>query len=213
MHMAPTSHWLDRRLRQAARKVDGMLAHLFALLFTLMGVGSLSAFLRGTAQWLETRVSAGVALTFVVLCAIGWLASLYGITPQAMRNGQGRVVGGFVVGFILAAAFVWIYIFALLSYYLLTLGFVDYQVAPANALADLSDAYGWHALDLVPAVGIPDAFGWKPDVDLTGEWQRALLLIAFRVVMVYQVFALWKRVFPAEPVSPEVRPGATQPAG
>ena len=211
--MATTTHWLDGKLRNAGRKVDSLMAHLWALLFTLIGVGSLASVLRGGAQWLETHVSAGFALTFVVLCAIAWLVSLYGITPQAMRNGQGKVVGGFVVGFILAASFVWIYIFALLSYYLLTLGFVAYQVAPANALADLSDAYGWHALDLVPAVGIPDAFGWKPDVDLTGDGKRGLLLIAFRLVMVYQVFALWKRVFPPEAGSAELRSRVTQSAG
>jgi hypothetical protein len=210
--MATSTHWLDGKLREAGKKINGLVAHLWALLFTLMGVGSLAWFLRGGAQWLETHVSAGFALTFVVLCAIAWLVSLYGISPQAMRNGQGKIVGGFVVGFILAAAFVWIYIFALLSYYLLTLGFVSYQVPPANALADLSDAYGWHVLDLVPAVGIPDAFGWKPDVDLTGDWKRALLLIAFRLVMVYQVFALWKRVFPPEGARQELPPRTTQPA-
>lgn len=206
--MATPTKWLDRALRRAGQGVDNALVQGIALLVTLCSVGSLAGGLRGAAQWLEVHASASFALGFVVLCALVWLISLYGITPQAMRNGQGRIVGGFVVGFMLAAAFVWIYIFALASYYLMALKLVDYQItsAPANALADLSDAYGWHVLDLIPAVGIPDAFGWKPDVDLTGDWRRALLLIAFRLVMAFQVFALWKRVFPPEGEKSGVRP-------
>jgi hypothetical protein len=73
---------------------------------------------------------------------------------------------------------------------------VEYFISspPENALADLTDAYAWYFLDLIPLLDVNEALGWDPDVILTGGW-RGFILLTFRILIVFQVFAIWKRVF------------------
>ena len=164
---------LDSVLRRLGKEVDNVLANIVAMFLTLMVLVSLASLVRGGADWLEKNISPLLALIFVMLCGLVWLFSLRGITPEAMRNDKGKIVPGFVIGLVGAAAMVWVYIFAVLSYLLMRLGTVQYSIAsaPENALADLTDAYAWYFLDLIPLLDVNGALGWDPDVILAGGWR------------------------------------------
>lgn len=197
---------LDSALRRLGKEVDNVLANVVAMLLTLMVLVSLASAVRGGADWLEKKGSPLLALIFVMVCGLVWLFSLRGITPEAMRNDKGKIVPGFVIGLVGAAAMVWVYIFAVLSYLLMRLGMVQYAIAssPENALADLTDAYAWYFLDLIPLLDVNEALGWDPDVILAGGW-RGPILLTFRILIVFQVFAIWKRVYVPDVVNTEVR--------
>jgi hypothetical protein len=206
---------LDSVLRRLGKEVDTVLANIVAMLVTLMALVSVASLIRGGADWLEKTISPMLALVFVLVCGLIWLFSLRGITPEAMRNDKGRIVPGFVIGLVGAAAMVWVYIFAVLSYLLMRLGAVEYFIAspPENALADLTDAYAWYFLDLIPLLDVNEALGWDPDVILTGG-RRGFILLTFRILIVFQVFAIWKRVFAPGGEAPEAgkrEQGAHQP--
>ena len=187
---------LDSVLRRLGKEIDNVVANILAMLLTLMVLVSVASLIRGGADWLEKSISPVLALIFVLVCGLIWLFSLRGITPEAMRNDKGRIVPGFVIGLVGAAAMVWVYIFAVLSYLLMRLEAVEYFIVspPENALADLTDAYAWYFLDLIPLLDINEALGWDPDVILTGG-RRGFILLTFRILIVFQVFAIWKRVF------------------
>jgi hypothetical protein len=139
-----------------------------------------------------------VALVFVAVCAVAWLGALAIITPASVRGSDGTIRAGFVGGLAAAAGMVWIYIFAVFSYLMLRLGAVEFVITahPEAPLSDLLDAYAWYFLDLIPLLQVNDALGWATDVDLNGGW-RGVMLLLFRVVIVFQVFALAKRLFKA----------------
>jgi hypothetical protein len=103
-----------------------------------------------------------------------------------------------VVGLAGASAMVWVFIFAVFSYLLLKLGAVPLVITahPDAPLSDLLDAYMWYFFDLIPVLHVNEALGWPVDVNLNGGWAGAILLL-FRVVIVFQVFALAKRLLQA----------------
>jgi hypothetical protein len=76
------------------------------------------------------------------------------------------------------------------------LGAVQY-VAPGrreDLLYALTDSYMWHFFDLIPGLNITTALGWKCPVDLQGG-VGGLLLVLFRVAVIYQVLAKGREIF------------------
>lgn len=196
-----------RSLREAAGRA---LENFAAFLLPLCGFSLLGGGIRWVADQLDDYPV--LALAFIAVCALVWLGLLANVTPSWVRGSDGRIRGGFVAGFAAAAAMVWIYIFAVLSYVLFRLGVVEFAITahPDAPLSDLLDAYSWYFLDLIPVLHINDALGWAADVDLNGGW-RGVLLLLFRVVIVFQVFALAKRLFEARKERPDAsRLGAAQ---
>jgi len=97
-------------------------------------------------------------------------------------------------GFLLGAAAMWIYIFAGVSYALERLDFVEFAASrPNDLLYQLTDAYGWYFLDLLPGLNVPTALGWKCPVELQGG-VRGVLLVLFRVAVIYQIFAKGREI-------------------
>jgi len=185
------AHGLRKVAHNALENVVGFFLPLSALL--LIGVG-----IRWVADQLDRHTTPVVALAFVGVCALVWLGLLAIVTPSAVRGPDGRIRSGFVFGFATAAAMVWVYIFAVLSYLLLKLGAVTVVVTahPDAPLSDLLDAYLWYFLDLIPVLKVNEALGWPVDVNLNGGLAGVILLL-FRVVIVFQVFALAKRLLQA----------------
>jgi hypothetical protein len=185
------AHELRKVAQHALENVLGFILPLFLL--SLIGGG-----IRQVADQLDRRASPVVALAFVGVSALVWMAVLAMVTPSAVRGTDGRIRGGFVVGFAAAAAMVWVYIFAVFSYLLHKLGAVPVVITahPDAPLSDLLDAYLWYFLDLIPVLHVNEALGWSADVVLTGGWAGVVLLL-FRVVIVFQVFALARRLLQA----------------
>lgn len=186
-----------RTIARSLRDVAGRgLGNFFGFLLALMGISAVGAGIRWVAEMLDGYPI--VALVFIAVCAVIWLGALSLVTPASVRGPDGTIHGGFIVGLAAAAGMVWIYIFALFSYLMLRLGAIEFVITahPDAPLSDLLDAYAWYFLDLVPLLHINDALGWKTDVDLSGGW-RGVLLLLFRVVIVFQVFALTKRLLKA----------------
>lgn len=185
------AHGLRKVAHNALENVVGFLLPLVAL--SLIGGG-----IRWVADQLDRHTTPVVALAFIGVCALVWLGLLAIVTPSAVRGTDGRIRSGFVVGFAAAAAMVWVYIFAVLSYLLLKLGAVTVVVTahPDAPLSDLLDAYLWYFLELIPVLHVNEALGWPVDVNLNGGWAGVILLL-FRVVIVFQVFALAKRLLQA----------------
>jgi hypothetical protein len=183
--------------------VETALANILFVFMSFLAITGLSTGMRATAEWLGQRGSPTLAFIFVLICGLVWLWLMLFIKPDMMRGAGGRVRPGVVVGFVAAAAFVWVYIFGLLSSVLMKLGFVTYQFSggPGMELSNLCDAYLWQLLDLIPALDINKALGWTPDVDLQGGG-RGFVLIAFRVLIVYQLFAVGRRLIEASKASP-----------
>ena len=174
------------------------LENVFAFFLPLFGLSILGVVIRWVADQLDRHSNPAVALAFICICALVWLGLLSLVTPSSVRGTDGRIRGGFVFGFVTAAAMVWVYIFAVFSYLLLKLGAVSFVITahPEAPLSDLLDAYLWYFLDLIPVLRINEALGWTADVDLNGGW-RGVILLLFRVVIVFQVFALAKRLLQA----------------
>src|SRR5205814_662807 len=91
------------------------------------------------------------AVVFVLLAGVVW-ATLFGLVRKKdLRNPEGRVLPLSAAGFLLGAAAMWIYIFAGVSYALERLDFVEFAASrPNDLLYQLTDAYGWYFLDLLP---------------------------------------------------------------
>jgi hypothetical protein len=185
-----------------SKKAHSALENVFAFFLPLLGLSMIGGGIRWVADQLDRYSNAAVALAFVCICALVWLGLLSLVTPSSVRGADGGIRGGFVVGFVAAAAMVWVYIFAVFSYLLLKLGAVTFviKVHPDAPLSDLLDAYMWYLLDLIPVLRINDALGWTADVDLNGGW-RGVILLLFRVVIVFQIFALAKRLLQAREAS------------
>lgn len=141
------------------------------------------------------------ALAFALIAGGAW-ASLFGLVrKEHLRNPDGRVLPLPAAGFLLGAAVVWVYIFAGVSDVLMGLGVVQYAAPgrPEDLLYALTDSYMWHFLDLMPGLNITTALGWKCPVDLQGG-VRGLLLVLFRVAVIYQVLAKGREILkPDEP--------------
>ncbi len=148
---------------------------------------------------LEKLLSLGLrwaALAFALMAGVVW-ASLFGfIRKEHLRNPDGRVLPLPAAGFLLGAAVVWVYIFAGVSDVLSGLGAVQYVTPgkPEDLLYYLTDSYMWHFFDLIPGLNITTALGWKSPIDLQGG-VRGLLLLLFRVAVIYQVLAKGREMF------------------
>jgi hypothetical protein len=147
---------------------------------------------------LLARDQVWLALIFVAVCGLVFYGLLSFVTPDNSRSTSGRILRGFVYGFSAAVALVWVYLFGVFSFGLMRLDAVTYTLRSASdALPDLTDAYLWYFFDLIPLLDINDALGWKqPDVDLSGGASGFLLLL-FRIIMVFQVFALTRKLIEA----------------
>ena len=187
-------------LRVGQNAVEAVVGNLFAILLPLMLLTLIAGGIRNGSQWLVAHGAPTLALVFVLLCGFVFLGLLQTVTPERVRGTDGNIKPSFVLGLVTAIAFVRIYIFAVISYELLELGWVPYALkgSPANALPDLADAYLWYFLDLVPSLRINQALGWPPDVDLTGG-SRGVILTVFRIVIVYQVLKLGKKLLDTRP--------------
>jgi len=172
------------------------LGNVLGFLLPLMAFSAIGGGIRWIAEKLDGYPI--VALLFIAVCAVVWLGALSLVTPASVRGTDGTIRAGFVVGLAAAAGMVWIYIFALFSYLMLRLDAIEFVITahPEAPLSDLLDAYAWYFLDLIPLLHINDALGWATDVDLNGGW-RGVLLLLFRVVIVFQVFAMAKRLLKA----------------
>jgi 3-oxoadipate enol-lactonase len=141
------------------------------------------------------------ALAFALMAGGVW-AGLFGlIRKEHLRNPDGKVLPLPAAGFLLGAAVVWVYIFAGVSDVLMGLGAVQYVAPgrPEDILYALTDSYMWHFFDLIPGLNITTALGWKCPVDLQGG-VGGLLLVLFRVAVIYQVLAKGREIFkPDEP--------------
>jgi 3-oxoadipate enol-lactonase len=136
------------------------------------------------------------ALAFALIAGVAW-ASLFGfVRKEHLRNPDGRVLPLPAAGFLLGAAVVWVYIFAGVSDVLMGLGAVQYVTPgkPDDLLYYLTDSYMWHFFDLIPGLNITTALGWKSPVDLQGG-VRGMLLVLFRVAVIYQVLAKGREIF------------------
>jgi hypothetical protein len=180
--------------------LENVLANLFGFLLFMMAMSGIAIGIRNSAEWLIQHNSPWLALALVVIAGAIWAALLSFVRPEHLRNPDGRIVPGAALGFVCAVAAVWIYVFASLSFILMKLGLVTYTFASGsaeNALPDLCDAYLWQLLDLVPALHINNALGWPPDVDLNGGW-RGFVLLLFRIVIVFQLFAIGRALFKSD---------------
>jgi 3-oxoadipate enol-lactonase len=136
------------------------------------------------------------ALAFALIAGGVW-AGLFGlIRKEHLRNPEGKVLPLPAAGFLLGAAVVWVYIFAGVSDVLMGLGAVHYVAPgkPEDLLYALTDSYMWHFFDLIPGLNITSALGWKCPVDLQGG-VGGLLLVLFRVAVIYQVLAKGREIF------------------
>lgn len=181
-----------RKIAQSA------LENVLAFIFSLLGLSMIFVGMRWVADGLDRHANPAVTLAFICICALVWLGLLSLVTPSSVRSDDGRIRGGFVAGFVAAAAFGWVNIFAIFSYLLLKMDAVTFVITshPDAPLSDLLDAYLWYLLDLIPVLHVNDALGWTSDVDLNGGW-RGVVLLLFRIVIVFQVFALAKRLLQA----------------
>jgi len=193
--VSSVARWAVRALRDLGLNVFG-----FCLVFgvaAMLGVGIRTG--------METLVGWGhpwLALIFVVVAAGVW-ATLFGLVRKKdLVNPEGKVLPLSAAGFLLGATAVWVYIFAGLSYVLMRLGFVQYAIPPRpeDLLFHLTDAYSWHFLDLLPGLGITSALGWQCPVDLQGG-ARGLLLVLFRVAVIYQIFAKGRAILKSDEAS------------
>jgi hypothetical protein len=202
--MASEDNVLSGFARSLGEVAGRGLENFFWFLLPLFAFSMLGSGIRWVADKLDNYPI--VALVFVAVCAVLWLCVLAIVTPASVRGSDGRIRAGFVVGLAAAAGMVWIYIFAVFSYLLLRLGAVEFVITahPEAPLSDLLDAYSWYFLDLIPLLDVNDALGWATDVNLNGGW-RGVMLLLFRVLIVFQVFALAKRLFKAREES-EVLP-------
>lgn len=175
--------WAGRAARDFVRNVLGF----------LLFVGFAGALAIGVRAGLEKALAWGPvwpALVFTLAAAAIW-GTVFGLlTKEWIRNPDRRVLPGPAVGVVLGGVAVWIYIFAALSYVLARTGTVHYDAPgnPEDLLYNLTDAYAWHFIDLLPGLNVTSALGWKSPVDLQGG-SRGALLVLFRAAVIFQVFA------------------------
>lgn len=195
-------------LAAIGNSVGNIVANLAALLFAMIGVVAVGAGVRNAAVWLLERDHAWLAVIFVLVCGLVFYGLLTLVTVENSRSTGGKLLRGFVYGFSAAVALVWVYLFGVFSFGLMRLEAVNYTVLSAsNALPDLTDAYLWYFVDLIPLLDVNGALGWKqPDVDLTGGASGFLLLL-FRIIMLFQVFALTRKLIEASREPPAARAG------
>ncbi len=169
---------------------------LLGFLLPLMLLPFLANGMRNASAWLDTNASPTFSLLFVLVCMSGWLGLMLWVKPDHLRTDAGEIKPAFASGFVTLAASLWVYIFALLSWTLMHVGAVKYVFAsaPGNELSDLLDSYLWHLLDLIPALHVNEALGWQADVELSGG-ARGFILLLFRVLIVFQVFAFARKLF------------------
>ncbi len=190
------SSWAVRSLRDLALNIAGFV--LMFLAASLLGVG--------VRTGMEKLVGWGqpwLALVFVLVAAGVW-ATLFGLVRKKdLQNPEGKVLPLTAAGFLLGAAIVWVYIFAGVSYVLTRLGMVEYAATqrPEDLLYHLTDAYSWHFFDLLPGLNIASALAWKSPVDLQGG-VRGVLLVLFRVAVIYQIFAKGRQILKQEEPAP-----------
>ena len=196
--MSPESNGLIAAAQGLRKVAVNALEHVAGFLLPLFTLSMVGGGIRWSADQLDRHATSGVALGFVGVCALVWLALLASVRPSTVRGADGKIRGGFVFGFATAAAMVWVYIFGVLSYLLLKVGAVPVVITahPDAPLSDLFDAYLWYFLDLIPVLHVNEALGWPADVNLTGGWAGVILLL-FRAIIVFQVFALAKRLLGA----------------
>jgi hypothetical protein len=179
--------WVARSLRDLGLNIAGFL-------LTFVGAGVLIALFRSAFEKLLAWGGIWPALVFVLVSAAMW-AMLFGLVRRKhLQNPEGKVLPLSAAGFLLGAALVWVYIFAAVSYTLSRLGTVEYAAQrPEDLLYQLTDAYAWHFLDLLPGLNITSALGWKSPVDLQGGI-RGVLLVLFRVAVIYRIFAKGRQI-------------------
>lgn len=182
-------------LRVGKAGAEAVFWNFFSILLPLMGFSVIASGIRNGSQWLVAHGAPGAALVFVLASGLAFLGLLQFVTPESIQSADANKKPAFVLGLVIAIALVWIYIFAVISYVLFELGWVPYTLdhSATNALSDLADAYLWYFLDLVPSLHINEALGWQPDVKLTGGLSGVILTV-FRMVIVYQVLKLGKKL-------------------
>src|SRR5262249_46846058 len=107
------------------------------------------------------------ALLFVLLAGLVWATLVGLVRREDLRHPGARVLPPAAAGVLLGAAALWIYIFAGVSYVLARLGLLQYTASrPEDLLYQLTDAYAWYFLDLLPGLNVTSALGWKSPVEL-----------------------------------------------
>jgi hypothetical protein len=193
--VSPVARGAVRALRDLGLNVLG-----FGLVFAVVAI--LGVVVRTGMETLLRWGQPWLALVFVVVAAGAW-ATLFGLVRKKdLVNPEGKVLPLSAAGFLLGAAAVWVYIFAGLSYALMRLGFVQYALPPRpeDLLYQLTDAYAWHFLDLLPGLDVTSALGWACPVELQGG-ARGLLLVLFRVAVIYQIFAKGRAILKPDEAS------------
>jgi hypothetical protein len=185
------------------RAARDLALNVVGALFMFSVTGLLGALVRSGIEKLLKWGWTWPALGFALAAGVAWAAIFGLVRKDHVVNPEGKILPLPVMAFLLGCAFVWVYVFAGLSYALMRLGAIEYTVAqrPEDLLAFLTDAYLWHFLDLVPGLKIPDALGWKCPVDLQGG-VRGVLLVLFRVAVIYQVFAKASQILKEDKPSP-----------
>lgn len=178
---------------QAVRK---WLKSIIAVSVVFVLVAAAGHGVRVVARWLLEREQVTAALAFVAGCGLVFYWLLSRAVPKRERGDWLR--RAVALGFITAAAFLWVYLFGVFSYGMVHFGWVSYPgLSQAHALEELTDAYFWHLLELIPLLQINEALSWnRPAVDLTGGGSGAVLLL-FRIVMLFQVFEIGRRLLKA----------------
>jgi 3-oxoadipate enol-lactonase len=177
-------------------RVRDVFLNVFGFLLIFGFAGFLAAVVRAGMERLLSLGLRWPALAFALIAAAVWARLLRWLGKEHLRNPDGKVLPLPAAGFLLGAAVVWVYIFAGASYVLMGLGAVQYAAPgkPEDLLYNLTDSYMWHFLDLMPGLNITTALGWKSPVDLQGG-VRGLLLVLFRVAVIYQVLAKGREIF------------------
>ena len=186
---------LGRTLREwAVRSARDLCLNVLGFALTFCAAAALAVGIRTGVEKLLGLGQPWLALVFVLLAGVVW-ATLFGLVRKKdLRNPEGRVLPLSAAGFLLGAAAMWIYIFAGVSYALNRLDFVEFAASrPNDLLYQLTDAYGWYFLDLLPGLNVPTALGWKCPVELQGG-VRGVLLVLFRVAVIYQIFAKGREI-------------------
>jgi hypothetical protein len=187
--------------RARARDVCLNVVGFFMIFFA---TSLLAVLVRTTLEKLLAMGLRWPALMFALIAGGAW-AALFGLVrKEHLRNPDGKVLPLPAGGFLLGAAVVWVYIFAGVSDVLMGLGAVQYAAPgkPEDLLYNLTDSYMWHFLDLMPGLNITTALGWKCPVDLQGGF-RGVLLVLFRVAVIFQVLAKGGEIFKPDELAVE----------
>jgi len=184
-------------------KARDVCLNVLGFLLIFIGTSVLAIMARTGLQKLVGMGLRWPALVFALFVGVAWAALFGFVQKEHLRNPTGRVLPLPAAGFLLGAAVVWVYIFAGVSEVLVGLGAVQYEAPgrPEDLVYHLTDSYMWHFFELIPGLNITTALGWKSPVDLQGGL-RGVLLVLFRVAVIYQVLAKGRNIF--KPDEPEV---------